>query len=76
MRELVMQWRGGGIKVLPCLDDFMFMIKGFWQCVRLLARRVERELVRAGLKINVPKCSQVPVQQIRQLGFDVDFEAG
>ncbi len=59
MRELVMHWRRGGIKVLAYLDDFMFMKSGFWQCVRL-ARRVERDFVRAGLKINVPKCSLVP----------------
>ncbi len=54
LRELVMHWRRGGIRVLPYPDDFMFMERGFWQCVRL-ARRVERILFLAGLKINVPK---------------------
>ena len=28
-RELAMYWRKGGIKLLPYLDDFMFMAKGF-----------------------------------------------
>ena len=70
-----MHWRRGGIKVLPYLDDFMFMKTTFWHCVRL-ARRVHRDFVRVGLKINAPKCSPVPAQQRRQLWFVVDFEEG
>ena len=61
--------------MLPYLDDVMFMKSGFWQCVRI-ARRVERDFVRAGLRINVPKCHSIPAQQRRQLGFDVDFAQG
>ncbi len=61
--------------MLPYLDDFMFMERGFWQRVRL-ARRMERDFFLAGLKINVPKCHSIPAQQRRQLGFDVDFAAG
>jgi hypothetical protein len=53
----------------------MFMERGFWQCDRL-ARRVEKDLFGAGLKINVPKCHAIPAQQRRQLGFVVDFVAG
>ena len=75
MRELVMHWRRGGIRVLPYPDDFMFMERGFRQCVRL-ARQVERDLFLAGLKINVPKCHSIPAQQPRQLGFDVDVAVG
>ena len=66
-----MHWRRGGIKVLPYLNDFMFMKSDFGQCV-MLARRVERDFVRA---CNMPKCSPVPSQQRRQPGFDVNFEA-
>jgi len=61
--------------VFPYLDDLMFMKHGFWRCAQL-ARRVEREFIRAGLKINVPKCNTIPAQQRRQLGFDVDFADG
>ncbi len=75
MRELVMYWRRGGIRLLPYLDDLMFMARGFWQCVRL-ARKVEADLVRAGLRINVPKCHTLPAHLVRQLGFDVDFAEG
>jgi len=75
MRELVMFWRRDGIKLLPYLDDFMFTKSGFWQCVRM-TRRVEKAFVRAGLRINVPKCHSIPAQQRRQLGFDVDFAQG
>ncbi len=72
MRELVMYWRREGISVLPYLYDFMAMKQGLWACVRL-ARRLESDFVRAGLRINVPKCHMIPTQQRRQLGFDVDF---
>ena len=74
-RELVMFSRRASISVLPYLDDFMFMKQGFGACVRL-ACRVEADLVRAGLRINVPKCRMIPAQQRRHLGFDVDFAAG
>jgi hypothetical protein len=62
MRELVIYWRRGGIRLLPYyLDDFLFMAKGFWQCVRL-AKKVERDFVLTGLRINVPKCHTLPAQ--------------
>ncbi len=75
MRELVMYWRRGGIRLLPYLDNLMFMARDFWQCVKL-ARKVEADLVRAGLRINVPKCHTLPAQPRRQLGFDVNFAEG
>ena len=37
---------------------------------------MEEDFIRAGLKINVPKCHTIPAQQRRQLGFDVDFADG
>ena len=75
MRELVIFWRPEGICVLPHLDDFMFVKQGFWACVRM-ACRVEVDFVWAGLRINVPKCRNIPARQMRQLGFEVDFAAG
>jgi hypothetical protein len=75
MRELVMHCRKVGIRLLPYPDDFLFMAKGFWQCARL-TKKVKADLVRAGLKINVPKCHTLPMQLWRQLGFDVDFADG
>ena len=61
--------------MLLYLDDFLFVAKGFWQRSRL-ARKVEADFVRAGLRINVPKCHTLPAQQRRHLGFDVDFADG
>ena len=61
--------------MLPYLDDFMFIKSDSRQCL-MLARRVERDSVRAGLNINMRKCCLVPSKQRRQLGFDVNFEAG
>ena len=54
MRELVMCWRRASIGVLPYLDDFMLMKQCFGACVRL-ARWVEGDLIRVGLRTNVPK---------------------
>ncbi len=70
-----MYWRKGGIRLLPYLDDFLFMAKGFWQCAKL-AKKCEADFVRVGLRINVPKCHTLPGHQRRQLGFDVDFADG
>ena len=64
MRELVMFWRRASISVLPHWDDLMLMKQGFGACVRL-ARWVEGDFVRAGLRINVPKCRMIPSQQRR-----------
>jgi hypothetical protein len=76
MRELVKFWRRDGVRVLPYLDDFMFMKHGFAACARL-ARRMEGDFIKAvGLRINVPKCRTVPSQQRRQLGFEVYFAKG
>ena len=75
MRKLVMSWRRASINVLPYMGNFMFMKQGFGACVRL-ARRVEGDLVRAGMRINEPKYRRIPTQQRRQLGFEVDFAAG
>ena len=66
---------GDGIKLLPYSDDFMFMKRRFRQCARM-TRRVEGDFVRAGLRINEPKCHTGMVQQRRQLGFDVDLAKG
>jgi hypothetical protein len=75
MRELLMHWRRGGIRLLPYLDDFLFMAKGFKQRA-MLAKKVEADFFRAGLRINVPTCRSHPVRQRRQLGFDMDFADG
>jgi len=64
MRELVMFWRRESISVLTYLNDFMFVKQGFGACVRL-ARRVEGDLARAGLRINLRKCRMIPAQQRR-----------
>jgi len=56
---LVMHLRRRGIRLLPYLDDFLIVAKGFWQCAKL-ARKVEADFVRAGLRINVPKCHAPP----------------
>ena len=72
MRELAMFRRRDGIKLLPYLDYFMFMKREFRQCARM-AQWTKGDFVRAGLRINEPKCHTTPAQELRQMGFDVDF---
>ena len=57
------------------LDDFMFTKVGFWQCVQM-ARRAERDFVRAGLRIKAPKCHMILAHHQRQLGFDLGLTEG
>ena len=54
--------------MLPYLDDFMFMGRGFRQWVRF-ACRAEKDPFLAGLEINVPKCHTVPAHQRWLLGL-------
>jgi hypothetical protein len=75
MRELVMFWRAKGVNILPYLDDFFFLKKGFAPC-RLVAIMVEHDMALAGLKINWDKSSGVPSLTHFHLGFDVDLELG
>ena len=55
MREMIMYWRRGGIRVLPYLYDFCFSKKGKHACL-ILCLRVRKDFHDAGLIINVPKC--------------------
>ena len=75
MRELVMYWRGAGVKVLPYLDDFLFMKQGQQACSRM-ARRIEQDFFSAGLQVNVSKSCRSPCHKLRHLGFDVDLLEG
>ena len=72
MRELVIFWKRDVIKLLPYLDDFMFMKRGFWQSVHII-RGVERDFVRARLRINPPKCHSATAKHLRHLDFVVDI---
>ena len=75
MYELMMYLRRGGIRLLPYLDDFLFMAKGFCQCARV-AKKVEADFIQAELRINVSMCHTFPAHQRRQLGIDVQFTEG
>ena len=68
-----MYWRREGIRLLPYLDEFLFMAKGFCRCA-MLTRKVD--FARTGLRISVPKCHTLPAQQRGQPGFDVNFAEG
>ncbi len=72
---MMIHWRRGGIIVIPYLDYFMFTRGDFGQCV-MIARSVENDFVLAGLNITMSKCCPMPSHQRRQLGLDLNFEAG
>jgi hypothetical protein len=75
IRESVMYWRTKRIKILPYLDDFIFLIMGYdVEC--LLAEIVEEDMCRAGLAINREKSDGTPKHNRVHLGLDVDLAAG
>ncbi len=71
MRQLVKHWRSLGIRLLPYLDDFLFMSPSFKETLELAAR-VLRDFIGAGFVVNLEKSMLHPAQSITQLGMIVD----
>ena len=70
-----MYWRARGINILPYLDDFLLLIRGYdAEC--LLAKVVEEDVRRAGLAINRAKSDGTPKHDRLHVRFDVDLAAG
>ena len=70
-----MLWRRCGIRVLPYLDDLVFLKKDVLAC-RLVGIRIEGDCLKAGLKINFTNSGLIPLKERKHLGFDMDFGAG
>ena len=75
MRQLVKHWRHQGIRLLPYLDDFLFMASSRWEA-RLLSQAILRDLFRAGFDVNFEKSVVVPTQLIQHLGLMVNSVSG
>ncbi len=72
IREIVMYWRAKGINILPCLDDFLFLIWGYDASIHRLSCIIEEDMRRAGLSINWDKSDRTPLQERVHLGFVVN----
>ena len=75
MRQLVSRWRGMNIRVLPYLDDFLFMASTSSEA-SALAEFIQTEFRTLGLDVNYEKSVVNPTQRIEQLGMMVDTVRG
>ena len=64
-----------GLRALLYLDDGIIAVKGKEQA-EIASHQVKEHLVRAGLVEHTVKCSWVPSQQARWLGFKLDLQQG
>jgi hypothetical protein len=75
LRQLVKYWRSLGIRLLPYLDDFLFMAPSFVEPSELAAR-VLRDFQSAGFVVNMDKSVLHPSQSTTHLGMIVDSVSG
>ena len=75
MRQLVNHWRRSGFRVLPYLDDFLFMSSSYSTALGL-SSRFQSDFRNCGLLVNLEKSVSMPVQRLKHLGMMVDTVAG
>jgi hypothetical protein len=75
MRQLVNHWRRSGVRVLPYLDDFLFMSSSYASALDLSAR-VQSDFRNCGLLVNMEKSVSKPVNRLKHLGMMVDTSSG
>ena len=75
LRPLIKYWRSQGLRALLYLDDGIVAVKGKQQAEEA-SRKVRQDLVKAGLVEHTAKCSWVPSQQAKWLGFNLDLQQG
>ena len=74
-QHLRFEQRLAGVRLLPYLDDFLFMVEG--QAAAIEARDfVARTLDRLGLQRNIKKGQWEPAQSITHLGLGIDTRSG
>ena len=72
LRPLVEYWRKQGPRILLYLDNGIVSVSA----AEKASHKVRGDLVRAGLVEHSAKCSWVPSQQAKWLGFNLDLEQG
>lgn len=75
MRAVVARWRSMGIRLLPYLDDFLFLFKSREEACHF-RNVIDDDLVALGLKRSEKKSVWEPTQRIDHLGFTLDSREG
>ena len=75
LRSLIKYWQSLGLRALLYLDDGILAVKGMKQA-EVASHQVREDLVKAGLVKHTEKCSWVPSQQTKWLGFKLDLQQG
>ena len=71
LRPLIKYWRSQGLRALLYLDDGIVAVKSKQQAEEA-GCKVRQGLVKAGLVEHTAKCSWVPSQQAKWLGFNLE----
>ncbi len=76
LRQLVKYWRCLGIRLLPYLDDFLFIVSTSREEALQLSNRILRDFREDGFVVNMEKPMLLPSQSIVHLGMIVDSVTG
>ena len=68
-------WRGLGIRLLPYMDDFLFMSKSREEALQL-SSRILKDFREAGFVVNMEKSMLLPSQSLVHMGMVVDSVSG
>ncbi len=75
LRQLVKHWRSLGIRLLPYLDEFVFMSPSFVGASELAAR-ILRDFQNVGFVVKMDKSVLHPSHSTTHLGMIVDSVSG
>ncbi|CAI7892705.1 unnamed protein product [Closterium sp. NIES-53] len=75
IKQLARRWRALGVRVIPYVDDIIFLCHTEAEA-RTMCQMVVEDLNKAGLVINSKKSHLQPTQQLRFLGVELDTKHG
>jgi hypothetical protein len=71
MKQLVQLWRKLGIRLIPYIDDFLFICSSASEFAAVQSR-VLSDFAKAGFVLSIDKCQLQPSHVIQFLGFVID----
>ena len=75
LRQPVKYWRKQGIRIVLYLDDEIGESYSFSEALSIIVK-IYRDLLACGLTPNQNKCTWIPVQILKWLGFILDLKEG
>ncbi|GJP73639.1 hypothetical protein CLOP_g4334 [Closterium sp. NIES-67] len=75
IKQLARRWREQGVRVIPYVDDILFLCSTQAHA-QATCQRIVIDLKAAGLVLNSKKSKLIPTQHLRFLGVELDTQAG